>query len=576
MPKAAVAALVVLGMLVAGCANPGSPTTPAGRDAGTVPAAAPPGSDPGPAAGGSLVPLDVVRSTDVSSGGEPSILTDRHGKFVWVGDTSGTYWSDDNGTTFHPMTYPTDIGVAFGDGVALAQDDVGTLYAAYLHDNRIDVASSTDGKTFDGFTVGGVFDTVDRPWIGAHGDGEVALFYIDAVGLVYLGGSAHCARSTDHGQTFADRRPLSANPQGGKAFYDGAGAFYYAQEDGRVAKFATTCLGGGQQLSMVGSLGENNMIQADAAGTDVYMAATDASHHIVVAGRREDGSGKTLTVSDNRTSANTYASVSPTLDEVAVAWYGSQSSGDPFAAGFSGDWAVYVARIQHFWSDHPVIDVQQATEVMHHGYICNQGATCPTGSRGLLDYFMADHDLYGGLHIAYVDDTASPHVRYLHLAPAAIVALPADPTPTDTPSDGEEPSDEPAPTSASGRVTASFTSRIHGLELAVDAGSSGGEAPLSYAWTFGDGAAGTGVTTQHAYAKAGTYRIGLTVTDGSGQTATSDAVATLQPGADGAVKSTPVPSDTPVPSSKKGPGPALPLLALALLGVVAVGLRRRR
>jgi len=43
----------------------------------------------------------------------------------------------------------------------------------------------------------------------------------------------------------------------------------------------------------------------------------------------------------------------------------------------------------------------------------------------------------------------------------------------------------------------------------------------SYSWTFGDGNAGTGVTTSHAYSSAGTYSVMLTVQDNSGATAST-------------------------------------------------------
>jgi PKD repeat protein len=43
----------------------------------------------------------------------------------------------------------------------------------------------------------------------------------------------------------------------------------------------------------------------------------------------------------------------------------------------------------------------------------------------------------------------------------------------------------------------------------------------SYAWTFGDGTSGSGVSPTHAYGAAGSYGVQLTVTDETGQTATS-------------------------------------------------------
>ena len=50
---------------------------------------------------------------------------------------------------------------------------------------------------------------------------------------------------------------------------------------------------------------------------------------------------------------------------------------------------------------------------------------------------------------------------------------------------------------------------------------------LTYAWSFGDGAMGTGVNPTHVYTTAGTFTVSLTVTNVSGLTATANTTATI-------------------------------------------------
>ena len=67
---------------------------------------------------------------------------------------------------------------------------------------------------------------------------------------------------------------------------------------------------------------------------------------------------------------------------------------------------------------------------------------------------------------------------------------------------------------------AAFTPTTSELSLSVAAGASSDPdgSITSYAWEFGDGAVGSGVTADHTYATSGTYQVTLTVTDDLGRT----------------------------------------------------------
>ncbi len=79
--------------------------------------------------------------------------------------------------------------------------------------------------------------------------------------------------------------------------------------------------------------------------------------------------------------------------------------------------------------------------------------------------------------------------------------------------------------------TASFTTSVNGLSVAVNASAStdADGSIASYAWNWGDGTpAGSGATASHGYATAGTRTITLTVTDDDGATSARTASVTVQ------------------------------------------------
>lgn len=91
---------------------------------------------------------------------------------------------------------------------------------------------------------------------------------------------------------------------------------------------------------------------------------------------------------------------------------------------------------------------------------------------------------------------------------------------------------EPDPTDPADPPEAAFTfAPEHGflpLTVSFDASSSSGDI-ASYTWTFGDGATGTGVTSQHTYTEEGQHVVRLTVQDDQGREASAEAMVVAYP-----------------------------------------------
>lgn len=400
--------LIVLAL--AGCATPA-----------VVPADAPaaPGPD-APAAHGNLWLLDGPRpalDATVSRGAEPSILADAHGPFLWIGDTAGLHRSIDGGASWTTSSYPFLDG-AFTDGWALAQDDDGALYASTTQGQVSGVARSHDGGATWDLTPSRFLTEAapvsDRPWLAARGHGEVAL-------VTNAGATETCAYSTDGALTFPTRGPLSGSPNPGNVVFDRQGRVLYAN-DATIVRTATPCSIGHAALALPPH-GAQIFVQLalDAQDRTYTALPTPGNSGMMIAGWSQFSPAtlKTLVVSPPLLKGNTYGAISVQGDEVAVAWYGTETGGSFTSPGFQGSWNVYVARVHGFWNATPTVTYTRlSTSANHVGDFCFDGISCTTGSgdRDLLDYFGVDHDAQGNLHVAYGDDSNGVTVRYAKLA----------------------------------------------------------------------------------------------------------------------------------------------------------------
>ncbi len=319
------------------------------------------------------------------------------------------------------------------------------MYAVNTNGQAVQVASSEDGHDWSlGQPIVDVAPIADRPWIGAHGDGQLGVIFYDAGRTL----QEYCLASNDGGTTFAERTltPAGPPPNAGNAVMTDDGTLYWAVDDtvyrrqpiDTPAGPPLLCNSPAGSRTVLDSVGPQVFTRVDTDGERVYTAApTSESDKLQIAAL--DGFDDVVdltfepTDGEDRLVTNTFLDVSGTADEVAIAWYGSETEGDPGSTSFDGAWNVFTVRISDpmtrdgatLTCESPGVTCDRLTDEPNHvGEICMAGVTC-SGDRDLLDYFGADHAPDGSLNVAYGDDwdgsaeegeEVSPTVQFARLA----------------------------------------------------------------------------------------------------------------------------------------------------------------
>src|SRR5205807_7157385 len=85
----------------------------------------------------------------------------------------------------------------------------------------------------------------------------------------------------------------------------------------------------------------------------------------------------------------------------------------------------------------------------------------------------------------------------------------------------------PPPPTLIASFTYTPTSPLVGQQVTFVASVSGGTAPYSFSWSFGDGSIGSGSTVTHAYSSAGTFSVILVVSDSGSPQQTSSSQSSI-------------------------------------------------
>jgi len=419
------------------------------------------------------VPSDPQRDV-----GEPEIHIDQAGNIYTCGPSGFSNIADyaqvstDGGDQFHLLGAPPRGQISVGEGGG----DCGLATAPYKNDqghynfaytglgpltNFSTATSSDTGKTFLASPISESPPGVDRQWV-VFTDTSTAFFNYN-----HLVNGYTVQKSTDGGLTYG--LPMETGNSGGRIGpmrailskdRDASKAIVYFPSYNGTRITLDVSLDGGTTWDFCDVIDTELNPSAgfvvadhDTAGnvyitytekggdTDTYMTAVPFKNIKNCTRGEEIGTGKQHRV--NRDKMETTVMpwiVAGDKGRVAVAFFGTESIGNPDSGSFKASWFPVVSMSLNALDKNPSWYQSKATShPFHYGSICLGGLGCDlpalddptgkTGDRSLADYFAMDiSPKTGRLHIVYGSAAKKPTDVAGHISTATVVTQETGPS----------------------------------------------------------------------------------------------------------------------------------------------------
>ncbi len=457
----------------------------------------------------------IVNAPPAYTGYQPSIGIDGEGVLYlafggWGGSTTQAdvffTKSMDGGRTWSaPFKVNNDIGGAFQTEPSLFIDHNAVIYVAWT-DNRngnqdVFFSKSADrGLSFSANVrvndVTATFQT--QPDVAVDGTGLIHVMWTDGRNAFGTGPDIYYANSTDGGLSF---NPSLRVNNDAVAAEQGEPAIAVASDRSVYAVWTDPRNGArGSDIYFskstdLGATWSPNFFVNDDTGNRAQSApdiAIDALNTVYVAwsDSRDTNTGPDIYATRSINGGASFAANVRVNDDLGAVYQGSPSL------------AVNAGRVHAAWGDERTRgatwrDVYSASSPDGLSWGSNMKVTDDSLSTNVQDMTTIAVDGSGDTHVAWLDGRVSGQDVYT--SALDVVAPAADAGPSRTVDQAVS-------------VVLDGTASTDNLGIAT------------YAWDFGDGTTGNGISVSHAYAGPGTYTASLTVTDRSGN-AGSTAVA---------------------------------------------------